>query len=240
MWRGGNSARPICFGSDPSKLEDYLVPSVIIFDGRIVSVPFTRDERGITIEYAIPNFKMCLACVGGPSNDCEPANCTLSNWSVALSIFRSAKDAVSFVNAVFLGVLIFRSRNLVREELRKQGVKGPIRWSANLAVPERYMDDSPTLRCFDDVLRIAWLMSSVYEDYPDLSKFEELLDCYISAKQSLEVAPLLDCFVYPEVGAEVASVTMSRSAKQGLYAFVDIGAGTVDASVFRFHRGIRP
>jgi cell division ATPase FtsA len=82
-------------------------------------------------------------------------------------------------------------------------------------------------------------MSSVFEADSDLGEFDKLLDCYVSAKQNLKLNPPLDCFVYPEVGAEVASVTMSRSAKKGLYAFVDIGAGTVDASVFRFHRDAR-
>src|SRR5262249_41959130 len=46
----------------------------------------------------------------------------------------------------------------------------------------------------------------------------------------------LDCFIYSEVAAEVASITLSRTSRDGLYAFVDVGAGTVDASVFRLHR----
>jgi hypothetical protein len=45
----------------------------------------------------------------------------------------------------------------------------------------------------------------------------------------------MDCFVIPEVGAEVMSMCLSRAARDGLYAFVDVGAGTVDASFFRLH-----
>ena len=82
-------------------------------------------------------------------------------------------------------------------------------------------------------------MAIVFEGEGALLRLEEIIDCYDSAKQIASDGRELDCFVYPEVGAEVASVTMSRSAKQGLYAFVDIGAGTVDASVFRFHRDRR-
>jgi hypothetical protein len=149
-------------------------------------------------------------------------------------------EVVRLVNALFIGHLIARSKTLILKQLKKkEGISAPVaRWSANLAVPEKYMDHSDILSGFKSVLRTAWLMAIVFESEESLS-LEEIIDCYESAKQLASDRRALDCFVYPEVGAEVASVTKSRSAKQGLYAFVDIGAGTVDASVFRFHRDSR-
>jgi hypothetical protein len=126
---------------------------------------------------------------------------------------------------------------LVQENLRRRGISDfAIRWSANLAVPEKYMDISPTLDSFEQVLRTAWLMATILDDIGALAEAQDVIDCYASAKEVAETKQRLDCFVYPEVAAGVASVTMSRTAKEGLYAFVDVGAGTVDGSVFRFHR----
>jgi hypothetical protein len=101
------------------------------------------------------------------------------------------------------------------------------------------MDVSPTLAAFENVFRTAWLMAELFDQLREINGAQELIDLYLSAKEIAESSRPLNCFVYPEVAAEVASVTKSRKAKQGLYAFVDVGAGTVDGSVFRFHRPLK-
>jgi hypothetical protein len=232
VWRGSDKAYPICFGDDPCKLENYLVPSIVVFDGK--SIMPAMGPTNLSNGDSIPNFKMCLACVSVPNGVCQPSTCTLSNWWRAINLL---PEPVQLVNAFFLAQLVSRSRTLVHQELEKRGVKNPaIQWSANLAVPEKYMDVSPTLDSFRKVLRTSWLMAAVFDRFGEISSVEEVIDCYWCAKEIADDDRELDCFVYPEVGAEVASVTMSRSAKEGLYAFVDVGGGTVDGSVFRFHR----
>jgi hypothetical protein len=42
------------------------------------------------------------------------------------------------------------------------------------------------------------------------------------------------CFIYPEVSASVQSFVQSRAGRRGFYVFVDVGAGTVDASLFLY------
>ena len=233
VWRGEEKAYPICFGDNPASLDDYLVQSIVAYDGQSIKTSLTSDAN-IPSQICIPNFKMCLACESDNSHGCRPADCALSNWSRAIN---SLPDPVALVNAVFLATLISRSRFLVRQHLKKLGVRdGAIRWSANLAVPEKYMDESPTLQSFGRVLRIAWLMAELLDQGLDINKADEVIDLYEAAKQVATDHQKLDCFVYPEVAAEVAAVTKPRSAKQGLYAFVDVGAGTVDGSVFRFYR----
>lgn len=234
VWRGEEKAYPICFGDNPASLDDYLVQSIVAYDGQSIKTSLTSDAN-IHSQTSIPNFKMCLACESDNSHGCRPADCALSNWSRAIN---SLPDPVALVNAVFLATLISRSRFLVRRHLKKLGVRdGAIRWSANLAVPEKYMDESPTLQSFDRVLRIAWSMAELLDQGLDINKADEVIDLYEAAKQvATSNRHKFDCFVYPEVAAEVAAVTKPRSAKQGLYAFVDVGAGTVDGSVFRFYR----
>lgn len=236
VWRGPDKAYPICFGDNPANLDQYLVPSIVVLDEDSIQTSLTPKAR-INSDGSIPNFKMCLACVSEPAQECQPTNCTLSNWWRAIN---SLPEPVELVNATFLAHLIYRSKNLVRAHLKKLGVKdSAIRWSANLAVPEKYMDVSLTLASFKRVLRIAWLMSEVLGQLGEIKKTHEVTDLYVSAKKIAESGESFDCFVYPEVAAEVASVTKPRSAKQGLYAFVDVGAGTVDGSVFRFYRPLK-
>jgi len=233
VWRGSDKAYPICFGRDASRLEGYLVPSRVIFDGKSLSTALETPLKNSNGEHTITNFKMCLACVSTPGDSCQPSTCALSNWPHGIE---ALPEFVKFVNALYLSQLITNSKQRVREHLKREGVSSSIQWSANLAVPEKYMDKSVTLDLFESVLRTAWLMAEAFERYESVSEYRAAVDCYDAARDIAGDGRPLDCFVYPEVGAEVASVTMSRAAREGLYAFVDIGAGTVDGSVFRFHR----
>jgi hypothetical protein len=236
VWRGPDKAYPICFGANPASLMDYLVPSIVVFDGSTLQTSLS-DATDLSSPNAIPNFKMCLACVSDSSQECQPSDCPLSSWSRAFSVL---PEPVEFVNATYLAYLVFRSKHLVNTHLRKLGVKDlSIRWSSNLAVPEKYMDTSPVLKSFENVFRIAWLMAMLFDEVGELHKAQEVIESYACAKTIATSGRNLDCFVYPEVAAEVAAVTKPRSAKQGLYAFVDVGAGTVDGSVFRFYRPLK-
>ena len=233
VWRGPDKAYPVCFGGNPASLEDYLVPSIVVFDGLTLQSTL-NDKSRLSTPNSIPNFKMCLACLSDPNQECQPSDCSLSNWSRALD---SLPETVELVTATYLAHLISRSKKLVQTHLRKLGVKdSSIYWSANLAVPEKYMDTSPVLKSFEGVFRIAWLMAELFDQLGELDKTRDVIESYSCAKAITTNRHGLDCFVYPEVAAEVASVTKPRSAKQGLYAFVDVGAGTVDGSVFRFYR----
>ena len=77
-------------------------------------------------------------------------------------------------------------------------------------------------------------MADIFDETPGPRELGDLLDCYESAG-ILEQKRILDCLVYPEVGAEVACLHLSRSVRDGLYAFVDVGAETVDGSIFRLY-----
>jgi hypothetical protein len=236
VWRSlEGTSYPVCFGRDSKALNDYLLPTIVAFDG--FSLVTAADPAGLgesKPEHHISNFNICLACDKGSEGDCSLATCTLSTWHSCSASPLLAGREVDVVTAVFLGKLISRARLMVVKQLTSTGVRSAnVDWSANLAVPEKFMNKSAILDGFEQVLKTAWLMADVFDEIPDLVKLPDLIDCYSSARELAEQD--MNCFVYPEVGAQIACVTLPRAARDGLYAFVDIGAGTVDASVFRLH-----
>lgn len=236
VWRSEGTSRPVCFGGRRKELNDYLVPTVVAFDGAsMVGGVDALALRKSKSEHRVSNFKMCLACVKGEDRGCSLVTCTLCQWGHVTSCAALAGREVDVIAAFFLAKVISKARQLVTKSIIDGGVTDPkIEWSANLAVPEKFMNQSTVLDGFNRVLKTAWLMADVFDELPVADGLDDILDCYACAEE-LATAQPLDCFSYPEVGAQIACVTLPRTARDGLYAFVDVGAGTVDASVFRLH-----
>jgi hypothetical protein len=250
VWRYGENAFPLCFGSNESLLSDYLVPSLVVFaDKTMLTGLDGLNGNAAPSGKIIPNFKVCLACESAAEKTCNIRQCTLSNWrAVKFSSAEMKGQEVAFVTAFFLAKLLARTKELVLRQLENQGLRKPIpvKWMATLCVPDKYavreemLANSSVAKAFDEVFKIAWLMAYLFTEKPDLKNSGELLAYYRAAcalRKELESGgPAFDLFIYPEIGAEMASITKSRTSEEGLYAFVDVGAGTVDASVFRFFR----
>jgi hypothetical protein len=263
VWRLGQKARPVCFGQNPDQLEDYLVPSIVYFDGKRFQTSLDGVKGpAIGSEYAIPNFKICLACESDKTGRCGIGKCPISNWNTELFPEETRFNEVGLVTSMFLASVLSRSKQIIlntlgfsnglrgkekaswwsglKRAVRMLDLKGfqqkeKVRWGVNLCVPSKYLDKAPMAAGFDTALKTAWLMSLVMDEVPISQSSGEIINYYNAARRLVGKSEL-DCFVYSEVAAEVASITLSRTSQDGLYAFVDIGAGTVDASVFRFYR----
>jgi len=105
-----------------------------------------------------------------------------------------------------------------------------VHWSANVGVPVAYCD-SPSLSTFHEVLAVAWhwaeteipgTLTNAMNDYERIASPALIRD---SA-----------CQVVAEIGAAVLSFVSSREAEEGVYAYLDIGGGTVDSVTFHFTR----
>lgn len=238
VWRHGQFARPVCFGQRRDRLDDYLVPSIVYFDGERFQTSLEwLEDPALGSECAIPNFKICLTCEGNRAGECRGLKCPISNWNAEIFPEETRNNEAGLVTSVFLASILSRSKHLILNELERStghGQKGKVRWSVNLAVPDKYLDGSNAAHSFEIALKAAWLMSLAMDEVTGMHTAREIIGCYTAAR-CLAEENSLDCFVYSEVAAEVASVTLSRTSQDGLYAFVDIGAGTVDASVFRFY-----
>lgn len=241
VWRGESNVFPVCFGDDPLRLESYLMPSVVRFIGH--DLFFGSEGQHVIGASTVSNFKMCLACVGDDTNDCGTARCSLTSWPIDLFCDELDSVEIQFVNACYLGKLLSTTKQIIVNDLAKDFRHTVFpKWTANLAVPEIFIEQSPVASEFRSVLRTGWLMAGIFSEQPSLKDRKSLFECFVAARElaseSLEVLSdeEFGCSIYPEVGAEVSSIVMSRLSEPGLYAFVDIGAGTVDASVFNYFR----
>jgi hypothetical protein len=245
VWREVDSdrAHPLCFGGRENILDDYLLPTVVAFDGSYLAAGTDTQnflEANPRAE-KFSNFKMCLACVSSEKSECNLERCSLSHWRPLLAKSRfedpfSSDAAVEAVCALHLGKVISLSKNMVRDNLRSRGIDAPIRWTINMAAPVEHMGEKGVLDTFERVLKAGELMEPIFSEEPGPRELYDLLDCFEDAR-TLSAKRDRDCFVYPEIAAEVASMYLSRSARDGLYVFLDVGAGTLDASIFRLYSG---
>ena len=244
-WREVDSdrAHPLCFGGRTNILEDYLLPTVLAFDGTHLAAG--RDTEDFIKAYPkaerFSNFKMCLACVSSEKSDCNLERCSLSHWRPLLSKSRredafTNDRAIEAVCALHLGKVISLSKAMIKDDLRSRGIDAPIRWTINMAAPVEHIGEKSVLDAFERVLKAGELMEPIFSEETGPRELYDLLDCYEDAK-TLASKRTMDCFVYPEIAAEIASMYLSRSARDGIYAFLDVGAGTLDASIFRLYSG---
>lgn len=247
VYRLGGESYPVRFGEGKNNIEDYLVPSVVAVNSKGIKCRFEiKDEEKLKKAVQLPNFKICLTCEhNGEPTGCKITKCDLSNLKQGYLPSTIADEEASFLTAFYLAKLIARTKQEVRRQLPEREIPSDIniKWSANLAVPDRYLD-SRVVEGFRQALEIGWLMAEIFLSRPELSLKDEIANCYVNAqKLHAEIKGELfnqgkdfDCFTYSEIGAEVASVTLSPTSEEGLYVLVDVGAGTVDTSVFRFRR----
>lgn len=240
VWREVESDRAhlLCFGNNPDGIDDYLLPSTVAFNNDQLAAgmdvpPFLAKNPQAS---GFSNFKMCLACVSSERSDCNLERCSLSLWRPLLARMVDGsfgnRDTIAIISALHIGKVISLSRKHIVENLRARGIEPRIRWLVNMAAPVEHMGETSVLEAFERALKTGWWMAEIFDDEIGPHQLDDLLDLYKTAKHFVATRAM-NCFIYPEVAAEVACMYLSRSARDGLYAFVDVGAGTLDASIFR-------
>ncbi len=235
VWRlGDEQVRPLCFSDNRLDLDDYLVPSLVSFNNGHMFWGFDAEEHPTTL---VTNFKMCLATF------CEIGSCKFARWNeINLPPELNGKE-IRFITAYYLAELIAKIKGLIKKELEPEFGQSVVpKWTVNYAVPDSFIQNSEIAATFSEVFRTAWFMASYLCEHIECTEIKPVASLYMEAeKYAIESKELLSdegfgCSPYPEIGAEVASILLNHNSEPGLYAFVDIGAGTIDASVFRYFR----
>lgn len=101
----------------------------------------------------------------------------------------------------------------------------------NMAVPVAHAEQTTIAATFESCLRKAWLLARE----ASLSDWDQTRVQNTLARLDAGSEDDIPCYLYPEVSANVQSYIKSRAGADGLYLFLDVGAGTVDLSVFIYY-----
>ncbi|MBP7777869.1 MAG: hypothetical protein KA371_12120 [Acidobacteria bacterium] len=105
--------------------------------------------------------------------------------------------------------------------------------AVNMAIPVADAQLPHVNAAFLRVLKAGWRLSVRLPAGGDMDAAKVLP--FVDAARA-DSAGDGSCFVYPEVSANVQGFVRSRVSRPDIYLFCDVGAGTVDQSVFIYHR----
>lgn len=208
----------------------FLIPcSLEVRDGKFVYEP---DHRVHYPEQGLYHLKVALAAVGS------------GRWDErVLDVYRrhanseNQSDLAAYVEAAatyFLAVVLADIRRGVKERFGDFGAHHADLMLVNMAIPVADMTTPGVHEIFLRVLRRAWTLSQ------GIARLELATAANQRAMLLKEMAPPTDsdhCFLYPEVSASVQGLVRAGSARDGTtYLCSDVGSGTVDMSLFVFHR----
>lgn len=179
----------------------------------------------------LPSVKMALRA------------CVLGDWgSPVLMPFRDALGTgdngvlfrfVEVCAAYAIADMLSGVRGSVKKRLRGFGDREDDYLAVNMAIPVADAQLAPVNAAFLTVLRAGWRLSLSHVHGQDHDA-EDLLRRVDAARTGSGDGDA--CFVYPEVSANVQGFVRSRVSRPDVYLFSDVGAGTVDQSVFIYHR----
>lgn len=135
----------------------------------------------------------------------------------------------------FLGCVLGDIRAKIRNQFPNFGHHPQDYMAVNMAIPVGEAERIEISNLFHKILTDAWLVADYLAGKAsvELNQIENLREEQkINKTSEIEEA----CYLYPEVSANVQGFVRSRVSGEGIYLFNDTGAGTVDQSVFNFHR----
>ncbi len=224
----GHRATPISFQTDGAP--SFFVPSELTLQKARLQHPLDRAavRDGATLSF----LKMALisAVVGERSDWLDGIMRPLE----MMGSFRALEYTRALV-VFYLAHVLAKVQEFVAAKWPAFGQHGQDQIFYNMAVPVAQAQDQVIQDAFRDCLEAAVSLSAKPAQIPcDLPALLTLTGQTRSRR-------LPNCDLLPEVTANVQSYVKSRGGREGLYLFADIGAGTVDFSVFiYYHSGGNP
>jgi len=155
-----------------------------------------------------------------------------------LSFLGQGSDVAVTINLVAFITLVFKQTLswIYRSEVGKSLSGFSVFWDVRLGFPASSMTQSQLLNHYQCVAKAAWYLTTK-NAYPSKVQIEKSLDPSNSLKESLANTEIQ---VIPELAAQisgfVASERFSNSSSNNFF-MIDIGAGTIDLSVFHVQKG---
>ena len=161
-----------------------------------------------------------------------------SSWLRGMTQFNSSSSARAEIKRQVGALVCFYLASLLRHTFasirqRQPGFK-PFENSligVHLAIPVASAQEKKVTKAFESALTRA-LQIVVTKPNAVWSNSEEFIPIYKKVKGMKKFQKV--CRIVPEVNAAIDSFLRSRSARPGVYFVVDVGAGTIDMSMFTY------
>jgi hypothetical protein len=214
-------ATPVEFELDENST--HLVPSRL---GWHAGKMFHPLDQGIAESVELPFIKMALA---------SAATGTASDWLDGITRPLGIDDSRLNLESIQALVVFYIERILrdvhewIQERWADFGSLAGDTIYYNMAVPVAQAREGNIIDAFRECLDAAVGFLRSHKIPP-----ANLNDCIV-AMNRFKMTRIPECELIPEVTANVQSYVRSRGGREGIYLFADVGAGTVDFSVFIYY-----
>ncbi len=209
----------------------FLIPGVVLFKDEVISCYTDSDQQ--YPDNGLYHLKTALAKVALD----ESSSPILKTYEMVTGtkgkefLYKLIENCSVYYLGKALGVV----KSNIRRRFPEFGSDEQDYIAVNMAIPVGEAECPRVNHLFHRILTDAWALADNLHSRSsiELKTLDELRnDLKVNGCNGLENA----CYVYPEVSANVQGFVRSRLSGEGIYLFSDTGAGTVDQSVFIFHR----
>lgn len=212
----------------PLSRDQFLLPSEVLVGNN--SLGLSGEAVDVEQPFRVQNLKMTLAELAAGKNSGVWAGDFLRLSERYPHAPLAANPAG--LTVYFLARAIQKAKAFIAQKSPDFDEANGDRCFLNMAVPVAHAEKTAIANKFDACLRQAWLLARESNlqkwDQQQVGEALKNLNGTFSAGE-------LPCYLYPEVSANVQSYIKSRAGADGLYLFVDVGAGTVDLSIFIYY-----
>lgn len=216
---------------EKDNLSSLLIPSVILFDGDTFTIHDTIHT--LYPENGLYHLKVALEKVA--LNEINAEIFHEYKNIVGKDCKYSPSELTKMATIFFLSLWLKRVVADITIKYPDYGEMKEDQIRINMAIPVADICDENVRKLFRSMLTIAWELKSesIIEDSVKIDDLNE----YISILSDDGFAENELCQVYPEVSANIQAFIRSPASSPDpttIYFFTDVGAGTVDQSVFTY------
>jgi len=135
----------------------------------------------------------------------------------------------------FLALVLKQTRSYFFSEYEATYQKNYIRWLVNIGLPTSSYHDKKLVSFYKKVVQAAWRVS-IQGEPVTFAVCTDMLSKYGDTEQITEDLQEDMISPFPEFVAQITGYVRSPLRNDDLHFLVDVGAGTVDATVFNVHQ----
>ena len=210
---------------------------VVVGEERLkIAIPLCKNQNGAgTDKYLLPTI-LWVRPDGEYSIDTTSDD---QRADLKMSFIKGDLSETNLRNATaYLALVLRRIRAFIFDTKSELYSKNFIDWVINIGLPTESYHDNKLTHAYKKVLNAAWRISSSSKMITDTQITEALRiteDTDATSSTSSNNLHPEAISVFPEFVAQIVGYVRSASRIPDLHLLVDIGAGTLDATVFNVH-----